>query len=38
MSEDEMKCPKCGGPVAIRKISLNKVQISCERCGHTWVE
>jgi hypothetical protein len=34
----EMKCSKCGGILKVRKISLDKVQLSCENCGSMWVE
>lgn len=34
----DIKCSKCGGPIKVRKISLDKVQLSCENCGSMWVE
>lgn len=34
----DIKCSKCGGPVKIRKISLDKIQLSCGNCGSIWVE
>ncbi|WP_287585478.1 hypothetical protein [Candidatus Borrarchaeum sp.] len=34
----DIKCSKCGGPIKVRKISLDKVQLSCENCGSIWVE
>ena len=38
-TSEGIKCSKCGGgPIKVRKISLNKVQLSCENCGSIWVE
>jgi len=35
---EDIECSKCGGPIKVRKISLDKVQLSCESCGSIWVE
>jgi len=34
----DIECSKCGSPIKVRKISLDKVQLSCENCGSMWVE
>jgi hypothetical protein len=34
----DIECSKCGGPIKVRKISLDKVQLGCEDCGSMWVE